>query len=283
MNATDDWYDVEEIGDGSYRIVEGEMFGMFLVTGADVALVIDGGVGAGDLPALVSDLADPPARMFLTHTHWDHMGAASQFDTVLVDERETAPDGGVAVDGLTDEFTERPRQFVEGWLADGNEFPDGFDPDAFDIPPVSPSAVELIAPGETLDLGGRTLELVDLPGHSPGQVGALDRDAGVLYGSDVIHVDYGLYVHFERSDAHAYLDTLDRLVDLRDEGAFDTLQTSHNAPLSGDDLALIDELRDGLAAIIDDEPDYEVVETSWGEAREYDVAGSPVVIPRDGV
>lgn len=277
MNDTDDWYDVEQVHDHAYRITETEKYGMFLVTGDDKALVIDAGAGVGDLRALAEDLVDVPVSLLLTHSHWDHIGAAAQFQPVYIDERELAPDGRVAIDGLSNEFVFRPGQFTEEWLADGNEFPDGFDPNAFAIDPVPPDAVETIEPGDSIDLGDRRLEIHEVPGHSPGQLAVLDREARDLYGGDVVHMDAGLYLHFKHCDINAYVDTFNRLIDLRDSGGFNRLLTSHNPDFTGDELVILDRLLEGLEGILADELEYEIVETAWGDAREYTVHGSPVL------
>jgi glyoxylase-like metal-dependent hydrolase (beta-lactamase superfamily II) len=107
-------------------------------------------------------------------------------------------------------------------------------------------------------------------------LGFLDRQSGILYGGDVIHVEEGLYVHLEGGDVHAYLETFERLRELRDAGVFETLLTSHNPPFVGAELAILDRLEDGLRRIVNGDADYEVVETDWGDARRYEFGGSPV-------
>lgn len=276
MNDTDEWYDVESINDHSYRITETDVYGMFLIAGDSEALVVDAGAGVGDLRGLVEELVDVPVSLFLTHSHWDHIGAAAQFDTVYVDERELAPNGGVAIDGLSDEFVFRPGQFTEEWLEEGNEFPDGFDPAEFELPPVTPDTIEVVGHGDRIDLGDRVLDIVEVPGHSPGQLALLDRAAADAYGGDVVHMNTGLYVHFQHCDLEAYATSFERLRVLRDDEAFDRLLTSHNPAFANDELAVLDRLHTGLEGILAGDLDYDLVETPWGEAREYDIEGSPV-------
>lgn len=274
MNATDDWYEIEELTDHSYRIAEGAIFNSYLVEGEDAALLIDTGAGFGDLPEMVGRLTDRPVTVLVTHSHWDHIGAAAGFDDVLVHERELT-DGRLSAGTLSEGGGYGPQQFAADWRDAGREFPDGVDPETFEIEPVErPETVEA---GDVIDLGGRTLELVAVPGHAPGQLAALDRADGVLYGADVIHREHGLYVHFEGCDIHAYVDTLKRLIDLCDSGAFDTLYIAHDRPLSGEDLSLLDDLLDGLDAILEDELEYETADG----AREYEIAGVSVLTKPD--
>ena len=275
MNATDEWYEIDEIAPHATRIAEGVIFNSFLIEGDDRALLIDTGAGFGDLRTLVEGLTDLPVTVLVSHSHWDHVGAVSQVDDVLVDERELDAEGHVSTDLTGGGYG--PEAFAADWREAGREIPDGVDPATFDIEPHTHP--ETIAPGDTIDLGGRELELLHVPGHSPGMLASLDRDEGVLYGADVVHRQHGLYVQLDGSDIHDYVDTFDRLIDMRDDGVFDTLYISHDRPLSGDGLSLLSDLRDGLQAIIDDDLDYELTED--GSVREYTIAGNPVLTKPD--
>jgi glyoxylase-like metal-dependent hydrolase (beta-lactamase superfamily II) len=273
MNATDDWYDVTRLTDRSYHIDEGDGYGLFLVEGRDRSVLIDAGIGVGDLRGLAADLVDTPLTLLLTHTHWDHIGRAAQFAEVLVSPAELPSDGRVAIDSLSNEFTQRPARFSREWLEAGKAFPDDFDPATYGI---DPAAAEPVPVDAGLDLGDRTLEVVPLPGHSPGHLGVLDPATDVLYGGDVIHFDHGLYAMFEDCDLGDYVASMARVRDLRDAGRFDVLATSHNEPVSGDDLSLLDDLHEGLREIDAGTRDYELVDSEWGTVRSYDVAGSAV-------
>jgi glyoxylase-like metal-dependent hydrolase (beta-lactamase superfamily II) len=273
MNATDDWYDVSRLTPRSYAIDEGDGYGSFLVEGEERSVVVDAGTGVGDLAGLVDGLVDTPVTLVLTHTHWDHIGAAAGFDDVRVSPAERPPDGVVAVDSLSDEFTHRPVEFARNWVEAGNDLPDGLDPADHAIEPFETEPLD----DTGVDLGDRTLSVHPLPGHSPGHLGLLDPATDVLYGGDVVHFDRNLYVMFEDCDLEAYVDSMARVRDLREEGAFETLATSHNDPLAGADLDLVDDLLAGLREIAAGERDYEVVETTWGEAHEYHVGDSAVL------
>ena len=274
MNATHEWYDVTRLTDRSYRITEADRYGSFLVEGTERSVLIDAGIGVGNLAGLVADLVDTPITLVLTHTHWDHIGAAAQFDDVRVSPTELPSNGRIAIDSLTDEFVERPTQFTDRWTDAGNDFPDGFDPEGYTIEPADATA--LPADG-SIDLGDRALETVPLPGHSPGHVGLIDPETATLYGGDVIHFDRGLYIHFEDSDIDEYIESFRRLRTLREDGAFETLATSHNESLSGDGLSLIDDLLAGLREIRAGERTAETVETDWGSAHSYRIGDSEVL------
>ncbi|GAB3031544.1 MBL fold metallo-hydrolase [Natronobiforma cellulositropha] len=278
MNATTDWFSVTDLGGGWYRVSEAEGHfpcHSYVLEDGDEALVVDTGLGVDDLRGVVEDLVGTDVRVLLTHAHWDHIGAAHQFDDVLIDERERTPDGRVSIDGLTDESVERPAQFVAGWLEAGNEFPESFDPDSYEIRPVAD--VEVVTPGETLRIGERELELVATPGHSPGQLAVLDREAGICHGADVLEPGGTLYAHLEHSDVSAYRETVDRLIEYREAGAFDVLTLGHGEPIRGGDLAILEDVATALAAIERDDAPFETIETHWGPTRRYDIGGIEVL------
>lgn len=274
MNATDEWYDVTRLTDRSYRITEAEKYGSFLIEGEDRSVLIDAGIGVGKLAELAAELVETPITLVLTHTHWDHIGAAAGFDDVSVAPAELPPDGRIAIDSISEEFVNRPAQFADRWLGDGNEFPDGVDPETYTIDPAEAGP---LPDDGSIDLGDRSLQIVPLPGHSPGHVGFLDPETDTLYGGDVLHYGGGLYLQFEDCDLEACMESLARVRELHQQEAFETLVTSHNDPLLGEGLSIIDDLLDGLEEIAADEREYEVIETDWGTARSYRIAGREVL------
>lgn len=274
MNATTDWYDVEKVADHAYRIIEGERYGMYLLRGTDRSILIDAGIGIGDLPSLVQSLVDTPVTLVLTHGHWDHIGSAADFNTVLINEHELSPDGRLTIDARSDDFVDRPAQFVDQWKDQGNAFPDDFDPATYTINPVTEPTH--ITDGDSIALGDRELEVIHTPGHAPGHCVLLDRSAHDLYGGDIVHGGAGLYIHFTGCRVDDYIDSFEHLISLRDDGTFTRLLTGHNSPFHRDELDILDRLQRGLIEIKNDSRDYTIEDTQWGRARIYDIDGSPV-------
>lgn len=277
MNASDDWYNVSQLTDKSYRIHEAQMYGMYLIEGTEQSILIDTGVGVGNLRSLVTELVDTPITVALTHTHWDHIGAADQFENVLVSSTELPEDRQVAIDSLTDEFTHRPKEFAHRWTAE-NRFPDNKSPENYTIQPFKASFVPI---EDGISLGDRSLEVYPLPGHSPGHLGFLDPKTNIFYGGDIIHSGRGLSILFEDCSINDYIESLTILKNLYEAGAFDTLVTSHNEPLTGADLSLINELLVALRKIAAGDLEYEIVETTWGRARSYQVGSSKIITKMD--
>ncbi|USZ73585.1 MBL fold metallo-hydrolase [Natronosalvus halobius] len=282
MNDTTDWFTIERIAPETHQITEGQGVlpcNTFVVDGGDEALLIDTGLGIGDLRSVVEDLVGGDVRVLLTHSHWDHLGAATQFDDVVINGRERGPDGTVSLDVLEDDYDQRPREFMADWLELGKPLPDGFDPDNYSIEPIPD--VGAVDPGDTLTVGNRELELVPVPGHTPGLLAVLDRETGVCHGSDVLEPGIEIFAHFEDSNLSAYRESIDRLVSLRDEGAFDTLTIGHGDPIRDDDLSVLDHVSEALTAVANDEASYEVIETSWGPTRSATVGDVTVLTPAE--
>lgn len=273
VNATDEWYEVESPAPGVWRITEGGIFGSQLVAGDERAVLFDAGAGIGDLRGMAEQLVDVPVTLLVTHGHWDHVGNGHQFDDIVAHPL-AHDDGFIPIEPLS--LT--PDAWAQQWLEDGNDLPEGVDPDALDIPPTT--GVENVHAGDVLDLGGRELELVATPGHAPGHLAALDREAGLLFAGDVVHMDYSLFAHFDGGDLREYRGTLDRLVDFRSAGVYDTVFFSHVPPLSGKAISLLADFRDGVISILADELEYEEIDEG-NPARQYTVADREVLTALD--
>ena len=99
------------------------------------------------------------------------------------------------------------------------------------------------------DLGGRTLEVVSLPGHSPASICLLDRQARRLFSGDSIHSGT-VWLHLRDSlPLGRFLNNLRRVRDL--SGAFDHILPAHGdlgaLPLPGHTL---DDLIAGIERIL---------------------------------
>jgi glyoxylase-like metal-dependent hydrolase (beta-lactamase superfamily II) len=131
--------------------------------GADTALLVDPGDEAPRLLAALEDLGVTVEAILLTHTHFDHVGAVA----------EMARATGAPV--------HCPELEVE-ILADINRY--------MRFPGLGPfesyDADETVAGGDRLGLAGFEIEVLFVPGHSPGHVAYWFADEGVLISGDVL-------------------------------------------------------------------------------------------------
>ena len=161
-------YQIEKIADDTWYINEGGLDAVYVVAGSQRAVLVDTGSGTGDLTALVRSLTDKPFDVILTHGHPDHAGGARQFEKVYLH-----PDDIEMAQSITLEDRKEYARSVAGEEVLAGMIPGG------DFPQVVP-----LADGETIDLGGRTLEVIAIPGHTGGSVCFLDRGHRILFAGD---------------------------------------------------------------------------------------------------
>ena len=85
------WFTVERIDDATFALSEyrhWEETHSYLLLGRDRALLLDTGLGVGDLRREVEALTDRPVTVALTHVHWDHIGGCGQFAAPAVHAAE---------------------------------------------------------------------------------------------------------------------------------------------------------------------------------------------------
>lgn len=165
---------VAEIADKVYCINEFGLDSMFLIVGAERALLIDTGTGIFELPKLIKQLTDRPCDVALTHGHVDHAGGIGWFERIYLH-----PDDFAAAAGVT---AESRRGYAGGLLKMAGGI---FDRSADDVV-VFESIPEMlpIAEGHVFELGGRRVRTYETPGHTPGGLTFLIEDARILLTGD---------------------------------------------------------------------------------------------------
>ncbi len=221
-----DWFDVREAEPGVFIIEEPlhvEQVKSYLVVGDERTALIDTGMGVANIREVVDSLMDRPVTVLLSHAHWDHIGGNGLFDDLLIHPAEA--------DVLPEGF---PNDRLQKWFAPEQltgPLPPGITVESLAIPPSQ--ATGELADGQVIDLGGRRLEVLHCPGHSPGGVVFLDRANGVLFSTDLAYRGF-LYAYRGKS-LGIYLDSLHKLASLAHD--LRTVYPSHNdSPLEPDVL-----------------------------------------------
>jgi glyoxylase-like metal-dependent hydrolase (beta-lactamase superfamily II) len=130
------------------------------------------------------------------------------------------------------------------------------------FPPTAISGT--VRDGHRFDLGGRVLEVIDGPGHSPGGISLLDAAHGALFSADVAYAG-ALYV-YDPADLPVYLASLRRLAELAPD-----LRAVYPAH---DDPTVLARIARGVADVIDGrEPS-----SREGDMARYDFDGFAVQV-----
>jgi len=222
VDTSQDWFQVYSLTDDTYAVYEPYQFEeaiCYLAVGEERGVVIDTGTGLGDLRAVVGELTTLPVSVINTHTHWDHIGANSQFDTIACYNHPEC------IRKLTDGVSNtKLRPSLTGdsiW----KPLPENIDPETWAIPPVAPRYV--FEDGHIFDLGNRTLEVMYTPGHSPGSVCFLDSKNRILFTGDTFFPG-PLYAHPEDVNISDYITSIKKMETRMNE--YDHVCAGHNDP-----------------------------------------------------
>ncbi len=205
--VTSDWFDVYEVDSGVFALTEPRQFQetiSYLIVGSSSALLFDTGLGVVPMRPIVAQLTTLPVRVLNSHTHYDHVGGNAEFESVLAVATPftTANQGGFPHAELAGEVA------VESFCGGP---PTGADTGAYLTRAWRTSRV--VADGDTLDLGGRVLEILQVPGHTPDAVALLDRAHKLLWTGDTYY-DGPVWLYVPETDLDAYERSIARLAAL---------------------------------------------------------------------
>jgi len=220
------WFEVYKVASGTFAIYEphqSEEVISYLIAGQKQAVLFDTGMGIGDIKKIVSRLTSLPVVVLNSHTHDDHVGGNWQFPFVF---------------GMDTAFT---RENAKGSTADAQaeiapgeicgDLPKRFDPKAYKTKPWHISA--FIHDGFRIKLGGRTVEVIATPGHTPDAIALLDRENGLLFTGDTFY-PAPIWLYRPETDLAAYEKSIARLAALAPE--VKTVLGAHNIPVAPPDV-----------------------------------------------
>ncbi len=209
---------IEEVLPGIYLMDEAHEATGYLVIGNERACVIDTMNGYNDLYQAVRELTDKPLTVVNTHGHPDHI-----FGNVFFQETYLHP----ADRELAQMFVE-DQEYQKMLKERGKSFPPFMD----------------ILPGDVIDLGGRTLEVFGLPGHTPGGILLLLREDRVLFTGDSIN--HHLWMQLDGClTMKEFLSELDKVMMLQERADIILHGHAHGT----DDISLMRCMRDGVKEI----------------------------------
>lgn len=183
-------YQVSKIDEHTWKLEDPFRTYMYLAEGSSRAALIDAGNGFSGLRETVSSLTDKPVTVILTHGHFDHTGAASEFSECYIHRA----DKGVLEEGFVKEVREdQVLRFKKLFRVDLS-----FEEEKYLIGVKAPENVKYLSEKTKIDLGGRCLEVIETPGHTHGSVCFLDEGNKYLFAGDT-GCNREILVYFEHS------------------------------------------------------------------------------------
>ncbi len=188
----------------------------FLFDG-DERVLMDSGVGEEQIKAI--DNQKRIDILIISHSHPDHIRCWNLLeDRVIILPQET-PEVVSDLDLLGERFT-GSREMGRKWA----KYVSGFGVRALREPD------QRYSNGETLQLGGCTLEAIHTPGHVGDHYCFLERKTGTLFTTDIEFTKFGPWYGNPESDPDAFEEDIRRVMAL----PYRRVCSSHNSPIEGD-------------------------------------------------
>ena len=179
MTRKEQIYTVTELEPGIWRIGNSMVY-MDLLVGTHHALLFDTGYGFGSLRDVVRGITDKPLYVVNSHGHVDHACGNEQFGGAYIHQLDME---------LATEHNGRDMRMAELETA---EVPLDFDLEGY----LTLGTGELKPAGEgfTFDLGGMTMEVIHLPGHTAGSIGLWCPERKLLWVGDAMNCFVWLFL-----------------------------------------------------------------------------------------
>ncbi|MGL5352014.1 MAG: MBL fold metallo-hydrolase [Clostridium sp.] len=205
----DSWFTIEKIDDVTFAISEyghWEKVHSYLLIGTKYALLIDTGLGIGNIKKEVDKLTSLPIKVITTHCHWDHIGGHKYFKDINIHENDEAwikkglpiPVNSIKESILKEEFTKViPREFnINNYIV------------------YTCKTVGIVKDNDVINIGEREISVIHTPGHSPGHICLYEEEKGFLYTGDLIYLGT-LYAFYPSTSPKDFKDSIDRISSIR--------------------------------------------------------------------
>ncbi len=190
---------------------------LYLIIGTHSALLIDTGCGLFPLKPVINDLiSDKKLIVINTHSHFDHRGGNSEFDKILIHQKESRL---ISKPQDISFLSTSPKEIVKRYETINNIF--------------SPAKeVQSVEHGEIIDLGEITVKVIHTPGHSPGCISLL-TNRSELFTGDTAH--YGT-MYLTKKTLPITLSSIANLLNLFQESEKIEIYPSHEEFAVGKEL-----------------------------------------------
>lgn len=247
--TSDPWFEVYKPASNVFAIYEphqAEEVISYLIVGSKRALLFDTGMGISDIEKVTAELTNLPIIVLNSHTHDDHVGGNWEFSTVY---------------GMDTDFTRKnalgSREDAQAEITPDQicgTLPNGFDAKAYATRPWRITAYT--HDGDRFDLGGRTIEVIATPGHTPDAISLIDRANGLLFTGDTYY-PAPIWLCRPETNLDAYATSIRRLAALAPQVRL--VLGAHNIPVASPTVLLrlvpaFDSVRAGKVSPIPESP-----------------------------
>lgn len=239
VNVNNNWFEVYKLTNNTYAIYEPYQWQeaiSYLLLGSEKALLVDTLQGVGDLKSLIDQLTNLPVIVMNTHSHYDHVSGNYQFETIY---------------GLDTPYTAENTKGHSNADIGGSMTMDTIWknlPTDFDISTYESKAFEIdkfMSDGEIIDIGGREIQVVFTPGHSPDSVILIDKANRMMFTGDTFY-PAPIYVYSDTTNFEDFFMTSQIMFGFKND--VDFLMPGHNETMQP--ARYLNELRAATMAII---------------------------------
>lgn len=174
---TTKYHSASEIGNNAWKISESGMVNCYLLLGNSGALLIDTGIGLGNVKEIIDKITALPITVVLTHMHPDHAGGLSHFHEYYVMKEDFA---------MSYSFLSMP--VFSRIMIKMSKIKDPIMPKLF-----YHSVRHELIDGQMFNLGGRTVHAMAVPGHTKGSAVFIDDANKMIFTGDDINIS--LWMH----------------------------------------------------------------------------------------
>jgi len=144
-------------------LIQGDGCNSYLVVGDECGVLIDTGFATENIRAYAQTLTDKPVTIAAnTHGHFDHTGGNGWFECAYMSAKAA-------------EIAKTPYP-SKAALTYPLDYP-----------------VTVVGDGDKIDLGGRALEVIEIPAHAPSSIAFLDRKERIMFTGDEVEDRVMLY------------------------------------------------------------------------------------------
>lgn len=190
-------YPMVQFKKDTWEIDEFDVASIYLLVGTEKAMVIDCGMGIGDLRGAIETITDKPLITVITHGHIDHTGNGRQFEELWIHPADQAAPIPQSIERRrydVERIARRQKGCIGAPYTMFNLYPFDIDVDIREPGPDDKMPViHDLYDGQQFDLGGgRIVTAYECPGHSKGQMMFLDEQTRSIFVGDALNFNLGV-------------------------------------------------------------------------------------------